>query len=38
MVLILDDCLCETKIWKSKEIAELFFNGRHKNITLIFTM
>lgn len=38
MVLILDDCLCDKKIWKQEEVIELLMNGRHKNITFIFTL
>jgi energy-coupling factor transporter ATP-binding protein EcfA2 len=38
LVLILDDCLCDKKIWKQPELVELFLNGRHKNITFIFTL
>lgn len=38
LVLILDDCLCDKRIWKSGEIGELLMNGRHRNITFIFTL
>lgn len=38
MVLIIDDYLCDKKIWKIPEVDELFMNGRHKNITFMFTM
>lgn len=38
LVLILDDCLCDKKIWKQPEISELLMNGRHRNITFIFTL
>lgn len=38
VVLILDDCLCDKKIWKDPYIAELLMNGRHRNITFIFTL
>jgi hypothetical protein len=37
-VLILDDCLADKKIWKEDCITELVLNGRHKNITFIFTL
>lgn len=38
MVLVFDDMLCDKKLWKLPEIAELFMNGRHKCITFIFTL
>lgn len=37
-VLILDDCLADKKIWKEDSISELILNGRHSNITFIFTL
>ena len=37
VMLILDDCLCDKKIWKDPNMIELLMNGRHKNITFIFT-
>lgn len=38
LMLILDDCLCDKQLWKQPEILELFQNGRHKNITFMFSM
>lgn len=38
IALVLDDCLCDKRIWKSPEIGELLMNGRHRNITFIFTL
>jgi len=38
MVLVLDDCLADKKIWKSENLIKIMLNGRHKNITFIFTL
>lgn len=38
LVLIIDDYLCDKKMWKTPEIIELFQNGRHLQITFIFAM
>jgi len=38
LLLILDDCLCEKKIWKNKQFLEVITNGRHSAITMIFTL
>lgn len=36
LLVVMDDCISDAKIWrKSKELAEIFFNGRHYNISLI---
>ena len=39
MILLMDDCLASKGTWqRDKPIMELFFNGRHKQITYILTM
>jgi len=39
LTLIMDDCMSDNKIWlKDRQIGELFFNGRHYNISFILTM
>lgn len=36
ILVVMDDCISDSKIWrKSKDLAEIFYNGRHYNITLI---
>lgn len=37
VLLILDDLAYDSKIFKAKSITQLFFNGRHLNITLILS-
>lgn len=39
MILLMDDCLAAKGSWmRDKPIMELFYNGRHKQITFILTM
>lgn len=38
VVLVIDDFLYDKKLWKQKEVMELMMNGRHRNITVIFTV
>lgn len=36
ILVVMDDCISDSKLWrKSKDLAEIFYNGRHYNITLI---
>lgn len=36
ILIVMDDCISDAKIWKkSKELAEIFYNGRHYNVSLI---
>lgn len=36
ILVVMDDCISDAKIWKrSKDLAEIFYNGRHYNISLI---
>jgi hypothetical protein len=38
-MLVMDDCLASKGSWTNdQEIAEIFFNGRHKHLTYILTM
>jgi hypothetical protein len=39
LILIMDDCLADANSWKNDEnLAWIFYNGRHVDITLIMTM
>ena len=39
MILLMDDCLASKGAWmRDRPIMELFYNGRHKQITFILTM
>ena len=36
ILVVMDDCISDSKLWrKSKDLAEIFYNGRHYNITLV---
>lgn len=36
--IVYDDCIADEKAFKSKEISDVFLNGRHYGITFIFAM
>jgi len=39
ITIVLDDCLADATEWtKDKNIIDMFFNGRHKKMTIILTM
>jgi len=39
MFLIMDDCAADSKSWaRSREIRELFMNGRHSNLLVLITL
>ena len=39
ITIILDDCLADSGDWtKDKNVIDMFYNGRHKGMTLILTM
>jgi len=39
ITIVLDDCLADSSEWtKDKNIIDMFYNGRHKGMTIILTM